>query len=282
MTVLPALRSGHRFWGLGVVRGSGSPSAGLRRHPIRTSIAAPRRVTMSVGGFAVVFIAMSIAGCSRGGDPDSGNSKAPIQRSAADRPPSRAVLEFPMDVRAEDGTVNTFLETALETAANSDYAKFRLLWTAASDPVERGQFEKGWGSLRKLRVEVLQKIRDPADQSIFYGMYVTAELDPEQIPDSERTERRMVLELRRENGQWRLANAGADVRDAMLELYKVRSGVSGNSDGGEPGASEIRPFEGRLHPSRDPGREGSSDVTKDSGGQDDGGTRGGGGEPPAP
>jgi len=108
----------------------------------------------------------------------------------------------------------------MRVSTGRDYESFRALWLTVDEPFARQQFERGWKSLRSLQIDILQKIRDPLDQSIFYGVYAVVEIDPNEVPEGEPSRRRVVLELRKEAENWRLANASDKVRAAVLELYR--------------------------------------------------------------
>lgn len=132
----------------------------------------------------------------------------------------RAELIFPADVRCDDDAVNRFVEDALSKAAGHDYEAFRGTWMTMDEPYAREQFERGWKSLRAIRVGLVQKIRDPSDQSIGYAVYAVAELDPSELPPDQPSRRRVVLEVRKELDQWRLAHPRDAVRAAILARYK--------------------------------------------------------------
>ncbi|MCG3129785.1 MAG: hypothetical protein FLDDKLPJ_00520 [Phycisphaerae bacterium] len=159
---------------------------------------------------------LAIASCRREPVKPGGDEVVPQTGGA----PSRAELVFPAELRVEDETVNAFLEQAMQVTTGGDYDVFRTLWVAVDEPFARDQFDRGWQSLVRLRVEVLQKIRDPVDQAIIYGLYAVAELDPEALPAGEEPQRRVVLELRREAEGWKFANARDDVRRAVIELHR--------------------------------------------------------------
>lgn len=170
---------------------------------------------------------LALAGCRKPAAPNSaggaGKAGAGHATSASE---TGAALHFPPAVRAADETVNQFIEEALRVSTGRDYDAFRLLWITADEPFAREQFERGWKSLKALRVEVLQKIRDPQvrdpqdPQSILYGLYAIAELDPADLPAGQEASRRVVLEIRKEQDRWRLANARDEVRRAVIELYQ--------------------------------------------------------------
>ncbi len=165
---------------------------------------------------------LALAGCRKPAAPTpaGGSGKA----AAGDPAPAGeagAQLIFPPELRAADETVNQFIEEALRVSTGRDYDAFRLLWVTVDEPFAREQFERGWKSLKALRVEVLQKIRDPLDpQTFLYGLYAIAELDPSDLPTGQEASRRVVLEIRKEQDQWRLANARDEVRRAVIELYQ--------------------------------------------------------------
>lgn len=180
-------------------------------------IRAARRFPASLPAFAVFGLA--IAACRR--EPVKPGGDEPVSPTGGS--PPRAELVFPAALRVEDETVNAFLERAMQVTTGGDYDVFRTLWVAVDEPFARDQFDRGWQSLIRLRVEVLQKIRDPVDQAVIYGLYAVAELDPEALPAGEEPQRRVVLELRREAEGWKFANAREEVRKAVIELHRRAS-----------------------------------------------------------
>jgi len=139
------------------------------------------------------------------------------------------VLVFPDEVRTDDPAINEFVSRALDVTASRDYEEFRLLWAASDEPFARDQFERGWRSVRKISVDLLQKIRDPKDDAVFYALYARAELDPDEIPPDQEPERDIVLVIRPENDEWRLAHAPERVRDAVKSLMESRASSAGGA-----------------------------------------------------
>ncbi len=180
--------------------------------------------------FAVV---LAPGGCERSRPTPVQNTSEPAQA-----PPERspAVLVFPDEVHTDDPQVNELVSRALDVTAGQDYEEFRLLWAADDEPFARDQFERGWQSLKRISVDLIQKMRDPRDNVVFYALYARAELDPQEIPPDEEAKRDIVLVIRRENDQWRLAHAPERVRDVVKDLMesKRRRLPAGETTGRKP------------------------------------------------
>lgn len=159
--------------------------------------------------------------------------------TAADHDPR---LIFPPEKRAADESVNDFIERAMNTLLEGDYDAFRLLWVIDQEPFKQEQFLRGWQTLQEVRVEVLQPIRHEHDaqDDVFYGVCAFARLDPTRLPEGVETERRMVLEIVKEHGQWRLAHPSEDVRQAIMALYRDPQAFTAadQTDAQGPGASD--------------------------------------------
>jgi len=156
------------------------------------------------------------AGCDRGGE--SSDPAAPNAVVNADGPQTE--ITFAPRTRVADETVNEFVERALRVTTGRDYEEFRLLWSATDEPFARKQFDAGWDSgVRRIVIDVLQKMRDPRSDEVFYGMHAHAVLEPGRFNVSaDEAERDVVLVVRRENGQWRLAHAPDEVRRVVREI----------------------------------------------------------------
>lgn len=177
--------------------------------------------TFAIPISAVLLVIAGAGGvsCRRATPPTGGRANGGGDSDVA-RGPSRAELIFPAEARCDDEAVNRFIEDALSRATGKDYEAFRSVWMTMDEPYAREQFERGWRSLRKIQVGLVQKIRDPDDQSIGYAVYVMAELDPNELPPDQSSQRRVVLEVRKESGQWRLAHPRDAVRAAILVRYR--------------------------------------------------------------
>ncbi|MCC7293543.1 MAG: hypothetical protein IT449_15905 [Phycisphaerales bacterium] len=187
--------------------------------------------------FLVVASLLGLVGCRKPAAPTSPDpSGTAVTGNPAAAGEEGAHLTFPPPLRAADESVNQFIEEALRVSTGRDYDAFRLLWVTVDEPFAREQFERGWKSLKALRVEVLQKIRDPVDDSILYGLYAIAELDPSDLPTGQEASRRVVLEIRKEQDRWRLANARDEIRRAVIELYQQAHPASASPSPGAGGA----------------------------------------------
>lgn len=141
--------------------------------------------------------------------------QAPIPPKAS--PSAKSVIEFPADVEADDPAVNAFVREVIGTCVTGDYERFRLLWNVHEDPFPRGEFERAWKAVRKVRIIVVQKMRNPPEGGAYEGTYLyyvhgRVELDP-SVPEPNRD---VLLLIIREGEQWRLARAPKNLRTRVL------------------------------------------------------------------
>lgn len=168
-------------------------------------------------GWALLALQVGLAfGCSG----DKG-SKSNENKTAADERitlSDQATLIFPTKLHAKDVSVNEFVKEAMRIATSDDYDAFRLLWASDEEPFDRGQFEKGWKSVRTLQIGVLQKMRLGPDGEAFYAVFAEAYLDAEKLPQGVEPYRSMVLIIKKEHDQWRLGHSTPIVKKAVSEL----------------------------------------------------------------
>ncbi|MCH8967146.1 MAG: hypothetical protein IID43_05670 [Planctomycetes bacterium] len=152
-----------------------------------------------------------------------------------DRPPepptTKSVLVFPEAVKVADDSVNRALDHAMTVSMSGDYDAFRLLWSAREDPLPRDEFEKGFGAVEEIRIEALEKVilaggahntgAQNSDGEAVYAAYATIRLDPAKNLGQPEPERRVVLMLVHEHGDWRLARAPKELRAWLKEKVKV-------------------------------------------------------------
>jgi hypothetical protein len=193
-------------------------------------------------GRALAVIALIVVGACRP-DTVAGKSEGAVPADEA-KPASRVI--FPDDRGVEDPAVNRFMHEALEAAAEGDYERFRLLWTARQEPLERQEFEQGWQAVRTIRVRAIEKVLlrtnhsdsdsweakerqsdgDSGGEAISYVLLAEAEFDPDHPVGQRQPRRDFVLLVMREQGQWRLGRAPAQVRKWL------RNRADGSSDSG--------------------------------------------------
>ncbi len=165
-----------------------------------------------------ILLLLLSGGCDRGGSSTDG---AALNGELSAAEGGETEVTFAPRTRVEDESVNAFVEQALRVTTARDYEEFRLLWSATDEPFARRQFDAGWDSgVRKIVIDVLQKMRDPRTNEIFYGMQAQAVLERDRLERrNEKAERQIVLVIRRENGQWRLSHAPDEVRRVVREIH---------------------------------------------------------------
>ena len=182
----------------------------------------PRVVVRRVGFMWAIAVAFHLTGCERG-EPKNVSQPPTVAPNQSKPPLPKAVLVFPLEIRADDAEVNTFVLRVLQLTIGRDYQAFRLLWAADETPFPQEQFEIGFKSVTKISVDVLQKMRDPRDDAISYAFHALVELDPERISLDQEPTRDIVLVVRREHGLWRLAHAPKRVREVIRDMVESKA-----------------------------------------------------------
>jgi hypothetical protein len=133
--------------------------------------------------------------------------------SAAGLPTSPELLEFPLELRAEDESVNAFIVEVIETCASGDYEAFRLLWSARDDPFPRDQFHRAWQSVRRVKVVGLRQVKDADSGRLLYAARALVELDP-TVRDPQRD---VTILIVKEDDRWRLTRPPASLPEKLFE-----------------------------------------------------------------
>lgn len=181
---------------------------------------------MSLKRSALLTVALSMAlmcvliGCRPGTDsttPD--NSSDEIQPEL-----TRAVLNFPPNLKVADATVNEFVTEAMQTCANGDYDSFRLLWSAREELITKREYERGWKAVLSMDIRALEKVklapnpeRGETEPRTVYAILALVAFDPAQTTDREETERQVVLVVSREHDAWRLGKAPRKLRKWLTD-----------------------------------------------------------------
>lgn len=157
---------------------------------------------------------LAFAGCER--EKRNPRPTPPPEESS----PASLVL-FPPEVQADDPAVNAFIRKAINICVTKDetgkpnYDAFRLLWSALEEPLGEQEFLRGFAATQKVTILDVMK-RRTADDEIVYLVHCLVELDPEQVPEPTRD---IVMLLRKENGQWRVATPPRKEVQALKARY---------------------------------------------------------------
>ncbi len=133
------------------------------------------------------------AGCS---------SEPEIESAGADASLS-AKIDFPPSARADDDSVNSIVERALQACVRNQYEEFRSLWLATDEPVKKRHYEQKWQPVRHIVVRKVQPMRHAQDDSILYYVDVNLEFGR----GSRKGERDIVFLVVKNNETWRLSRA---------------------------------------------------------------------------
>jgi hypothetical protein len=150
-------------------------------------------------------LAAGVSGCRR----DDEVGKGPATGPAA----GPELLDFPLELRAEDESVNAFIAEVIETCASGDYEAFRLLWSARDDPFPRDQFHRAWQSVRRVKVVGLRQVKDADSGRLLYATRALVELDP-TVRDPQRD---VTILIVKEDDRWRLTKPPASLPENLFE-----------------------------------------------------------------
>jgi len=167
----------------------------------------------SRGGLLVIAALCAPTGCERS---SGAASSAP---GASAKPAS--FVSFPPEVQSDDPEINAFVRKAIDICVAEDYDAFRLLWSALEEPLREQEFRKGFKAARKVSILDLVKRRTPEGEGV-YLVHCLVELDPDEVPEPQRN---IVLLLRKENNQWRVAKPPAKEVRALKEKYARQNGL---------------------------------------------------------
>ncbi len=142
-------------------------------------------------------------------------------------------LIFPPELRAEDDSVNDFVERAMAGCASGDYEQFRSLWGGKEEPLPRAEYEQGWQAVQNISVRALEKValaprsRNPEDGvRTTYALMADVALDPAHRAGRREPDRQVVLMLTRERGAWRLASPPDAMESWIRQLVESRDAAS--------------------------------------------------------
>lgn len=151
------------------------------------------------------MLAAGVPACRR----KEGVGKEPV----VNPPPEPELLDFPLELRAEDETVNAFIVEVIETCASGDYEAFRLLWSVHDDPFPRDQFYKAWQSVRRVEVVGLRQVKKAETGETLYAARAQVDLDP-TVRDPRRDVTILIIW---EDGRWRLTRPPASLPENLFE-----------------------------------------------------------------
>lgn len=157
---------------------------------------------------------------------DQADSDAPSPLPAAEEKEPTSVLVFPEQLRIDDESVNRFVARAMTTCASGEYDAFRLLWSAREQPLPRSEYERGWQAVRKIQIRLVQKVEltqaphkgsadtqpTDAEPETAYVLYAAVHLDPTFQAGRRKSDRDVILLIRKEQQSWRLARANKKMR----------------------------------------------------------------------
>jgi hypothetical protein len=176
------------------------------------------------GWSVAVLLAFWPSGCER--------SKPRATPTPLPTPAANALIQFPEALRTEDESVNAFIAEAIRVCASEDYDAFRLLWSALEEPIGKQQFQAGFRATRRVTILDLAKRRLP-DGELVYLVYCLVELDPREVPEPTRD---IVLLLRKEQGDWRIATPPQKEARALKARFERRRAEANATSNGPPPA----------------------------------------------
>lgn len=127
--------------------------------------------------------------------------------------PRPAVL-FPDSLRAEDATLNRFVEEAMAVCRQGDYDRFRQLFGTAYEPVGLADFRRVWHDVES--IEILSLHPAKGEPPRYYVIFAKARL---RHPDQKgRAERIIPVMVFREGEDWRMGSAPREVVERLRPL----------------------------------------------------------------
>jgi len=200
---------------------------------------ASRRSIILPALVACCFAGILAAGCEKTSEPEQG--------VAAPAKPAD-VLVFPSELRVSDDSVNEFVSRAMRVCGEGEYEPFRLLWSVKEDTLSRGDFEQGWQAVVKIQIRALQPVFLAADAEgsamtgeTIYVVLANVELDPAHRAGQNEPHREVALKVVKENGEWRLAKAAANIRKWIIERVANQSAEKESSPAATTGGERDTP-----------------------------------------
>ncbi|MEW6249432.1 MAG: hypothetical protein AB1716_02215 [Planctomycetota bacterium] len=197
------------------------------------------RAAVLVCGLAGLTALGAAAGCERKPKPAAPTTTTNTPgRAAADAndPPPKPEYRFAEGLAESHPEVVAFLRQFLETALVGDYAGYRRMVSRARDPESRDRFHLILTSLRRLTIEQISELdfeqtRALDAQPPVYKVISRADFDPnEQVALRRGRENRVAILVLREEGEWRMAPAPAELQPKPADAALVQA----DGDGGPP------------------------------------------------
>ena len=148
-----------------------------------------------------------------------------------ERPKPADLLIFPDQIRAEEASVNAFIERAMKDCASGDYDRFRRLWTTRQDPLSRDEYEQGWQAVQRITIRAVERVAltDQTDEGfspteLNYAILAEVVLDPTHPAGRREPNREAVMVIAWEQDAWRLARAPKAMRSWIKKQAQKESG----------------------------------------------------------
>lgn len=197
----------------------------MRQHEIQ----ALRRV------FGVsLLVTVAFVGCRDSSDAptDAGVDRDPLSEIHGAVKP---IVVFPVEHQQPDASVNQFIRDALQTCAEGDYDGFRQLFSLRLPPPGPTQFQLIWRNVKEV---VIKSVHQHPKLPNEYYAHVVVKL--RQRDRRDRLERDVVVAVQKEENQWRLAEAPAEIIRQILVADSQPS--TRPAEGvGSPGRPATRP-----------------------------------------
>ncbi len=187
-------------------------------------------------GLAVVVLLLG--GCRGGGDETTSVtddiSLPPLARQKPDAP--RPVTHYPPELRPPDAAFNRFVEQFLESCEWGDYDRFCGSFASTATPPGLDDFKRVWHGVKDISVTHLYSgSRDPEKPEY----YVHAVVHLRDGDNRGRTRRDAVIWAFKENGEWRMSPAPAELAGKVLAA--ASQPVGGEAESAESATSAAAP-----------------------------------------
>ena len=186
------------------------------------------KLRIGLGNSVVAVLMFAPCGCTRNSstaDEQDAEDGALVLDSDEPTP----VFEFPDSVRCSNDSLNEFLEEFRSICERGEYDRYRLALSRQLEPVQKGQFERIWLSVKHIRVELIKKLPEiKAIPSPAFAVLLRAQLREEAM--SERPERQLTVVVFQEQGEWVFAPPPDDrISQAMKQAASQPADESAES-----------------------------------------------------
>jgi len=144
-------------------------------------------------------------------------------RSGANDTP---VVVWGPDARSGDGSLDEFIERAVQHSTAGDYEEYRLLWSLDHRPTSRKRFEQIRRAIKQVTVKMVRPIRlrrpdgtlaPQEDPTYVFHSFIEMKQEAKERSNNRLRDRHLVLLIYLEEQNWRFRAAPPAIKDAILD-----------------------------------------------------------------